>query len=122
MQETYIFLSVIAILLIVILIRVFKKEAKEESIELIAIKNSVAALTQHLKDTERNLKTEFITNRKESADIATGLRTELGNQLNQFTQTFLEQLTVLTKLIEEKFTAFQNVIDTNNKDSRKELK
>ncbi|MCX6208125.1 MAG: DNA recombination protein RmuC [Bacteroidetes bacterium] len=122
MQETYIFLSVIAILLIVILIRVFKKETKEESIELAAIKNSIAVLTQHLKDTERNLKTEFVTNRKESADIATSLRTELGNQLNQFTQTFLEQLTVLTKLIEEKFTAFQNVIDNNNKDSRKELK
>ena len=122
MQETYIFLSIIAILLIVILVKVFKKETKEENSESNAIKYSLANLTQHLKETERNLKTEFVTNRKESADIATGLRRELGNQLNQFTQTFLEQLTVLTKLIEEKFTAFQNVIDHNNKDSRKELK
>jgi DNA recombination protein RmuC len=48
-----------------------------------------------LKDTEKNLKDEFVTNRKESAETATGLRTEIGNQLNKFTQTFSDQLATL---------------------------
>lgn len=34
----------------------------------------------------------------------------------------MEQLTALTNSVGEKFTAFQTAIDTNNKDSRKELK
>ena len=122
MDSLYIFLSVIAFLLIVILIRTFKKETKEDNNELTEIKNSVAALTSNLKDTEKNLKDEFATNRKESSDSSKGLREEVTNQLNKFTQTFSEQLTALTNSIGEKFTAFQNSIDTNNKDSRKELK
>lgn len=122
MDLSHIFLSVIAIVLIVILIRVFKKETKEESTELTEIKNSVAALTSNLKDTETNLKSEFVTNRKEAAQGSKDLREEVSNQLNAFTKTFSDQLTALTKIIEDKFTSFQSTIETNNKESRKELK
>ncbi len=48
MELTYIFLSVIAILLIVILIRVFKKETKEDNNELAEIKNIISSLTQNI--------------------------------------------------------------------------
>ncbi len=86
-----------------------------------------------MKDTEKNLKEEFVTNIKESAETATGLRTGIGNQLNKFTQTFPEQLSNLTKSNEEKLEAirktfeeklvdFQKSIDTNSKESRNELK
>ena len=86
-----------------------------------------------MKDAEKNLKDEFVTNRKESADTATGLRTEIVNQLNTFTQTFSDQLGNLTKTnedkletirktVEEKLLAFQTSIDSNSKESRKELK
>lgn len=122
MTAVYIFLAALTILLIVNIFLTLKAVKKEESNELTEIINSVASLIQNLKDTEGNLKGEFVTNRKESADSATSLRTEIGNQLGTFTQTFLEQLAVLTKTVEDKFTVFQSTIETNDKESRKELK
>ncbi len=77
----YIFLSVIAILLIINIILTLKAGKKEASNELTEIKSSIGTLTSNLKDTEKKLKDEFATNRKESADTAAGLRTEIGNQL-----------------------------------------
>ncbi len=123
----------IAILLIVNITLTLKAVKKEASTELTEIKNSVTSLTSNLKDTEKNLKDEFVTNRKESSETATGLRTEIGNQLNKFTQTFSEQLGNLTKSNEEKLEAirktfeeklidFQKSIDSNSKESRNELK
>jgi DNA recombination protein RmuC len=133
MTVIYIILSAVIILLIVNIILTLKAGKKEANNELTEIKNSVASLTANLKDTEKNLKDEFVTNRKESSETATGLRTEIGNQLNKFTQTFSEQLGNLTKSNEEKLEAirktfeeklidFQKSIDSNSKESRNELK
>ena len=47
--------------------------------EFTEIKSSIESITSNLKDTEKNLKDEFVTNRKESAETAIGLRTEIGN-------------------------------------------
>jgi len=128
-----IFLIIIAILLIVNIILTLKAGKKESSNELTEIKSSIGILKSNLKDTEKNLKDEFVTNRKEFAETATGLRTEIGNQLNKFTQTFSDQLGNLTKSNEEKLEAirktfeeklvdFQKSIDSNSKESRTELK
>ena len=122
MTVIYIFFSVIAILLLVNIIFPLRKWKKEDSEELTDIKNSIGTLSQNLKDTEKVLKEEFVTNRKEAAQGAKDLREEVSNQLNTFTKTFSDQLSALIKSVEEKFTAFQTTIDTNNKDSRKELK
>jgi len=133
MTFIYIFLSCITILLIVNIILTFKAGKKEASNELIEIKSSIGTLTFNLKDTEKNLKDEFVTNRREGTETATGLRTEIGNQLNQFTKTFSDQLGNLTKsnegkleairkTFEEKLVEFQKSIDSNNKESRTELK
>lgn len=133
MEIIYVFLSIITILLIVNIILTLKAGKNDLGAELNEIKFSINTVTQNLKDTEANLKNEFTINRKESADTATGLRTEIGTQLNSFTQTFAEQLVNLTssneikleairKTIEEKLLAFQTGIDTNSKESRKELK
>ena len=133
MSTEIILLIVIAILLIVNIIINLKSGNKESSKELSDLKNSLGVLNDQLKDTERNLKEEFVSNRRESADSAIALRTELGNQLNKFTQTFSDQLTNLTKsnegkleairkTFEEKLADFQKSIDHNNKDSRTELK
>jgi DNA recombination protein RmuC len=133
MELIYIFLSILAILLIVNILLTLKAGKKESSNELTEIKSSIGTLSSNLKDTEKNLKDEFVTNRKESAETATGLRTEIGNQLNKFTQTFSEQLGNLTKSNEEKLEAirktfeeklvdFQRSIDTNSKEDRNELK
>lgn len=133
MAIIYILLSSLAILLIVNIILTLKAGKKESSNELIEIKSSIGTLTSNLKDTEKNLKDEFVTNRKESADTSTGLRIEIGSQLNKFTQTFSEQLSNLTKSNEEKLEAirktfeeklvdFQKSIDANSKESRIELK
>jgi len=122
-----------AILLIVNIFLTLKARKKESGNELNEIKSSIGTLTSNLKDTEKNLKNEFVTNRKESAETSTGLRTEIGNQLNKFTQTFSNQLGNLTKSNEEKLEAirktfeeklvdFQKSIDTNSKESRTELK
>lgn len=133
MTLIYIFLSVLTILLVVNIILTLKAGKNDSGNELNEIKSSIGTLTSNLKDTEKNLKDEFVTNRKESAETATGLRTEIGNQLNKFTQTFSEQLGNLTKSNEEKLEAirktfeeklidFQKSIDTNSKESRNELK
>ena len=133
MTQIYILLSILIILLIVNIILTLKAGKIESGNELAELKTSIGTLTSRLKDTEKNLKDEFVTNRKESSDTATGLRTEIVNQLNKFTQTFSEQLGNLTKSNEEKLEAirktfdeklvdFQKSIDTNSKDSRNELK
>jgi DNA recombination protein RmuC len=133
MEPIYIFFSALVILLVVNIILTLKSRKPEASNDLTEIKSTLATLTSNLKDTEKNLKDEFVTNRKESAEIATGLRTELGNQLNKFTQTFSEQLGNLTKsneekletirkTFEEKLNDFQKNIDINSKESRIELK
>jgi len=64
---------ILAILLIVNIILTLKAGKKEESNELTEIKNSVTTIIQNLKDTEGNLKNEFVTNRKESAESAAGI-------------------------------------------------
>lgn len=133
MALVYIFLTLLSVLLIVNIILTLKAGKNDSGNELNEIKSSIGTLTSNLKDTEKNLKDEFVTNRKESADTATGLRTEIGNQLNKFTQTFSEQLGNLTKSNEEKLEAirktfedklvdFQKSIDTNSKENRNELK
>jgi DNA recombination protein RmuC len=133
MELIYLLFSILAILLIVNIILTFKAGKKEANNELIDIKSSIGTLTSNLKDAEKNLKDEFVTNRKEGTETATGLRTEIGNQLNQFTKTFSEQLGNLTKsnegkleairkTFEEKLVEFQKGIDGNSKESRTELK
>jgi len=122
MEIIYIFLTVIVILLIINIFLALKAGKKEVSNDLTEIKNSVGSLISNLKDTEKNLKDEFVTNRKEAAQGSKDLREEVTNQLNTFTKTFSEQLSALTNSVGEKFTAFQTAIDINNKDSRKELK
>ena len=118
----YIILAFLALLLLANIILTLKAGKKEASNELAEIKNSIGSLTQNLKDTEANLKGEFITNRSETAQSSKDLREEVGKQINTFTQTFLEQLTALTKSVEEKFVSFQTTIETNSKESRKELR
>ena len=133
MALTSIFLILVILLLIANIILTLRAGRKEKGSELNEIKFSIGSLTQNLKDVENNLKTEFATNRKESADTASVLRTEIVNQLNTFTQTFSEQLGILTrsneekleairKTTEEKLLAFQTSIDFNSKESRAELK
>lgn len=99
MQLVLILTIAIVVLTIVNIILTLKAGKKETSNELIEIKSSIGTLTSNLKDAEKNLKDEFVTNRKESADTATGLRIEIGNQLNTFTQTFSEQLEHISKVI-----------------------
>src|SRR5665811_290019 len=118
----YIILAVLALLVIVNIIFTLNAAKKDSGNELTEIKNSISSLTQNLKDTEANLKGEFITNRSETAQSSKDLREEVGKQINTFTQTFLEQLTALTKSVEEKFVSFQTTIETNSKESRKELR
>ena len=69
----YIILVILAILLIVNIYLTLKAGKKKVNSDLTEIKNSVASLISNLKDTERNLKDEFTTNRKESAENSKGL-------------------------------------------------
>ncbi len=134
MYFIYTLIIVLLILQIANIILSLKHKVNKDSInELFAIRPYIATLASNLKDSEKNLKDEFVINRKESAENATSLRSEIGNQLNKFTQTFSEQLTNLTKsnedkleairkTIEEKLFEFQKNIDSNSKESRSELK
>ncbi len=85
-----------------------------------------------IRDIEQNLKGEFVTNRKENSDTAHGLRSELGDRLDRFTNTFAEQLAGLTrgndeklesirKTTEEKLAEIQRGNEGNNREGRKEM-
>lgn len=122
MELIYLFLTFLTVLLIVNVILTLKVGKKEESKELAEIEDSINSLAEQLKDTERNLKEEFSTNRRETGQGSKELREEVSNRLDAFTKTFSEQLSALTKSVEERFAAFQTSIDSNSKESRKELK
>jgi DNA recombination protein RmuC len=119
---TYLFYTIFLILLIFNIFLSLKFWKKDKKNNLKDVNNSISSLFLDLKETEKNLKDEFIVNRKENSDNAKGLREEVTNHLNTFIKTFSDQLTILTNSVTEKFTVFQNSIDSNNKDSRKELK
>jgi DNA recombination protein RmuC len=133
MIDSYYLLFSLLVLIIINIILSIKAGKNRENKELPEIKTAISTLTNHLKDTEKNLKDEFVINRKESAEISRDLRVEIGNQLNLFTKTFSDQLGILTtkneekleairKTFEEKLLAFQTSIDANSKESRTELK
>jgi len=115
-------LIVISLLLIINILVTLNAGKRESGNELNEIKFLTSNLSQNLKDTERNLKNEFAINRKENTDNAKDLREEVGRQLNEFIKIFSGQLASLTNSMAENFTSFQNSIDVNNKESRKELK
>lgn len=127
---TLIILLIFCFLNLVLQLRLSRKWTKYDIGE---IDSKMGFLASNLKDLERNFKDEFITNRKESSDTASSLRTEIGNRLDGFTKIFSEQLVNLTKSSEEKLEAirktfedklieFQKNIDSNNKESRSELR
>lgn len=115
-------LIAISLLLIINIVLTLNAGRKESGNELNEIKFLVNNVSENLKNTERNLKNEFAINRKENTDNAKDLREEVSRQLNEFIKTFSGQLALLTNSMGEKFTSFQNSIDVNNKESRKELK
>jgi DNA recombination protein RmuC len=132
-EPIYVLFFVLIILIVINIILSIKSGKSKESKELPEIRMAIGLLNNQLKDTEKNLKDEFVTNRKESADLSRELRAEIGNQLNLFTKTFSDQLGILTskneekleairKTFEEKLLAFQTSIDSNSKESRTELK
>jgi DNA recombination protein RmuC len=133
MTLIFIGLLAVAILLIANIFLTFKTRKNENNSELSDIKSSIGILSQNLQYTEKNLKDEFVINRKENADSLKGVREEVGNQLNTFTKTFSDNLSALIKSnedkleairksIEEKLSTFQTSIETAGRDSRKELK
>ena len=133
MTLTTILLSVMVILLIINIFLALKPGKNELANDLKEVKFSNSELSRQLQDTESSLKSEFIINRKENAEISAGLRQEIGTQLNTFTITFSDQLAKLTstneeklesirRTIEEKLVAFKNSIDSNSKESRTDLK
>jgi DNA recombination protein RmuC len=126
-------ITIALILLIINLYFTFKNSRNNSLIEILEIKSSTIKLFELFKDSERNLKDEFVINRKENSENAISLRTEISNRIDTFIKTFSEQLGNLTKSNEEKLEAirktfeeklidFQKSIDANSKESRSELK
>lgn len=133
MDSIIIFLILIIILLAINVILTLKVTKRTDSSELYDIKNIITSITQNVLTSERNLKDEFISNRKEHADSLKGVREEVGGQLNSFTKTFSENLLMLTKAneekleairksIEERLSSLQENISSESKGNRKELK
>ncbi len=133
MTLVYILLALLLVITLLNTFLAFQKKGGDLSFGLTEIKLAVGNLFQSLKDTERTLKDEFVTNRREIAESLKGVREELGTQLNSFTKTFSDQLTSLTKSneerseairksIEDRLTLFQTAIENGNKLNRTELK
>ena len=122
MDILYIFLSLIALFLLINIVLTYKTLVKDSQQDASELTNALNQLTSNLKNTEANLKNEFVVNRQEHAQAAKDLREEVGNRLLGFTSTFSDQLNALIKSLEEKFSSFQTAIDGNSKQSRVELK
>lgn len=119
---TIIIVAIIVVLLLVNIILTLYFASKYSNAEGSALKSQTEVLIQSLKDTERNLKDEFVINRRESSEAALSLRGELVNQLHQFTKIFHDQLGNLISSNEDKLNLFQRNFDQNNKESWQELK
>ncbi|WP_298300999.1 DNA recombination protein RmuC [Hydrotalea sp.] len=118
----YISVAILGLLLLINMLLTWRIGRHSSGDAFNEIKVILGNILSNVKDTEKNLKDEFVINRKENAETATGLRTEMGLQLNNFTQAFTQQLAHLSKTNEEKLASFQMRIDSNNKESRTELK
>jgi DNA recombination protein RmuC len=64
-------------------------------------------------DIEKNLKEEFVINRKENAEASAALRTETNLQLNNFALTITLQLTQLSNANEEKLIAIRVTLENS---------
>lgn len=124
---------IVVALLLILLIIISLRSKQSKAPNSIEFNQAIASLVDHVRTSEKNLKDEFSTNRKEGAETSVALRSELGVQLNQFTQTFATQLGALTQsnetkleairsTFEEKLWLFQQNLDGNHKESRQALK
>jgi DNA recombination protein RmuC len=132
MDPILIGIIVVALLLIILIIISFRPQ-KANAAYNNDFNTALASLLDQVRASEKNIKDEFSTNRKESSATAVALRSELGLQLNQFTQTFAAQLAALTQSNENKLEAiratfetklllFQQSLDGNHKESKQALK
>jgi DNA recombination protein RmuC len=132
MITTYFLVAILAIVIVNLFIT-WRKGIHKSDDTLFEMKRIIETVFVYIKESEKNIKDEFVINRKEITESATGLRTEMGQHLNQFTQTFATQLNQLIQsnekkleairsTIEDKLTNFQIRIDANNRESRDELK
>ncbi len=123
MLYVYLLLITVILLLVVLLVTILRNQAqRDDSQGWKQLSISLQHLEQKIKDNDLGLKQEFTSNRKETAESATALRTELNNQLDKFIQTFSGQLSRLTTSNEEKWLLFQEDIRKGNKESRAEQK
>ncbi len=124
--------SGVVIILLMIAFLIYKLIRNQSGNQLHEVQASLSSLQSIIKEMERNLKGEFVTNRKESSETASALRSEILNQQSNFSLTFSDQLgklidsnqeklEAIRRTVEEKLVEFQRSIDSNSKDSRKEL-
>src|SRR5262245_28192948 len=98
----YIILEIIGVLLLLNILLTLSLRKPNSQVELIELKGLLNLLNDSLKNTERDFKNEFVTNRSEGAQSSKDLREELSKQLNSFTQIFSDQLSNLTKSNDER--------------------
>lgn len=133
MELTPVLLILIIILLVIILFTSLKNNNSSSSKDFFEIKSQLNTIGANIKDSEKVLKDEFVTNRQESANNSKDLRTEVVQQLDSFTKTFSDQLTTLTQsnegkleairqIFDKKLKEFQDNIETNSKESQEALK
>lgn len=133
MELTLVLLVLIMILLVIILFTGLKNANTSSSKDFFEIKSQLNTIAANIKDSEKALKDEFVTNRQESANNSKDLRIEVVQQLDSFTKTFSDQLTTLTQsnegkleairqIFDKKLKEFQYNIETNSKESQEALK
>ena len=133
MDLTLVLLILIIILLVIILFTGLKNNNSSLSKDFFEIKSQLNTISVNIKDSEKTLKDEFATNRQESANNSKDLRTEVVQQLDSFTKTFSDQLTILTQsnegklealrqIFDKKLKEFQDNIEINSKESQEALK
>lgn len=111
MTTIIIFLIAIAILLVINIIITLNRRRLGNDFSGIQLN-----IGQALTNTERNLKDEFVTNRKENADSLKNVREEVTNQLNLFTRTFSDTLKDNRKELTDSLGKFNTEVSNSLKE------
>jgi DNA recombination protein RmuC len=115
----------LVVIILLLLLNIFltnKNKAVSQDQAGTQIQQSLTALAAGIRDSERQLKDEFVVNRNEQLQVLSNSRIEMNAQLVQLSKSNEEKFESVRKTLEEKLLASQLQIDHHHKSGREELR
>lgn len=121
--DVLLLVALILLALINILLILFKKPKPSFDVELFNknLADNFALFEVNLEKLETKIGREFSLNREENSKSAKNQRQELANSLNEFKQTFSENIDRQNRLIKESFSDFATKLEASNKEAEERI-